>query len=51
MSKIKELKTTQSNVVNLIDIIELFSPDKKSKYTDLLLRLMKLARETIFKKF
>ena len=41
MSKIKELKTTQSNVVNLIDIIELFSPDKKSKYTDLLLRLMK----------
>ena len=37
----KELKTTQSNVVNLIDVIELFSPDKKSKYTDLLLRLMK----------
>ena len=41
MSKIKELKTAQSNVVNLIDIIELFSPEKKSKYTDLLLKLMK----------
>lgn len=41
MSKIKELKTTQSNIVNLVDIVELFSPEKKSKYTDLLLKLMK----------
>jgi hypothetical protein len=41
MSKIKELKTSQSNVVNLVDVIELFSPEKKSKYTDLLLKLMK----------
>ena len=41
MSKIKDLKTDNSNSINLVDIIELFSPEKKSKYTELLLRLMK----------
>lgn len=40
MSKIKELKTNPDNILNFVDIIELFSPDKKSKYTDMLLRLM-----------
>lgn len=41
MSKIKELKNDSNNNFNLIDVLELFSADKKSKYTDLLLRLMK----------
>lgn len=41
MSRIKELKTNEENIINLIDVIELFSPDKKTKYTELLLRLMK----------
>jgi len=41
MSKIKELKTDTQNVLNLIDVLELFSPEKKSKYTDTLLRLMR----------
>lgn len=41
MSKIKELKNDTGNIFNLIDALELFSVDKKSKYTDLLLRLMK----------
>ncbi len=41
MSKIKSLKTAPENTFNLIEFIELFSPDKKSKYTDTLLRLMK----------
>lgn len=40
MSKIKELKTNPDNILNFVDILELFSPDKKSKYTDMLLRLM-----------
>lgn len=41
MSKIKELKTNSQNILNLVDVLELFSPDKKSKYTDTLLRLMR----------
>jgi hypothetical protein len=41
MSKIKDLKTNPENVLNIVDVLELFSPDKKSKYTDTLLRLMK----------
>jgi hypothetical protein len=41
MSRIKELKSNEENNINLIDVIELFSPDKKSKYTELLLRMMK----------
>ncbi len=41
MSKIKELKTNSENNLNLIEVLELFSPEKKSKYTDTLLRLMK----------
>jgi hypothetical protein len=40
MSKIKELKTNTSNVLNFIEVLELFSPSKKSKYTETLLRLM-----------
>ena len=41
MSKIKDLKTSEDSAINLIEIIELFSFQKKSKYTELLLRLMK----------
>ena len=41
MSRIKELKENSGNSINLVDIIELFAPEKKSKYTELLLKLMK----------
>jgi hypothetical protein len=41
MSKIKELKTNPDNSLNLVTALELFSPEGKSKYTDLLLKLMK----------
>lgn len=41
MSKIKDLKTNPEHILNIVDVLELFSPDKKSKYTDTLLRLMK----------
>lgn len=41
MSKIKDLKTNPEHTLNIVDVLELFSPDKKSKYTDTLLRLMK----------
>ena len=41
MSKIRELKSNVDTTLNLIDILELFSPEKKSKYTETLLRIMK----------
>jgi hypothetical protein len=41
MSKIKDLKLNPDNNLNIISLLELFSPDAKSKYTDTLLRLMK----------
>jgi hypothetical protein len=41
MSKIKELKTNPNNVLNLISMLELFSPEGKTKYVELLLNLMK----------
>jgi hypothetical protein len=41
MSKIKELKTNPDNNLNLVTVLELFSPIGKSKYTDMLLKLMK----------
>lgn len=44
MSKIKELKTNPENCFSIVDVLELFSPDKKSKYTDTLLKLMKSSR-------
>lgn len=40
MSRIKELKSNNDNSINIIEILELFSPEQKSKYTDTLLRLM-----------
>lgn len=44
MSKIKELKNNTQNTLNIVDVLELFSPEKKSKYTDTLLRLMRNTR-------
>ena len=41
MSRIKELKEDPKNQVSIIDILEIVTPEKKSKYVDLLLRLMK----------
>jgi len=41
MSKIRDLKTNPENLINIVNIVEMFSPDAKSKYTDMLLRLMK----------
>jgi hypothetical protein len=41
MSKIRDLKTNPENSINIVNIVEMFSPDAKSKYTDMLLRLMK----------
>lgn len=40
MSRIKELKTNTNNNLNLIEVLELFSPEKKTKYTELLLKMM-----------
>lgn len=41
MSRIKELRNDQDSIINLIDVIELFTPKDKSKYVELLLRIMK----------
>lgn len=41
MSLIKNLKEDPKNQVSIIEILEMIIPDKKSKYVDLLLRLMK----------
>jgi hypothetical protein len=41
MSKIKDLKLNPDNNLNIVAILELFSPEGKSKYTDTLLRLMR----------
>jgi hypothetical protein len=41
MSKIRDLKFNQEHNLNIVTVLELMSPDAKSKYTELLLRLMK----------
>ena len=46
MSKIKELKTNTDYNLNLVSVLELFSPEGKSKYTETLLRLMKSTPNT-----
>ncbi len=43
MSLIKDLKNNQDNIFNIVEAIELFVPEKKSKYTNLMLRLMKIS--------
>ena len=40
MSRIKELKTNSSNVFNIVEVIEVFTPSGKTKYVDMLLRIM-----------
>jgi len=41
MSRTKQLKELPENNINLYNLFSFFSPEKKSKYTELLLRLMK----------
>jgi hypothetical protein len=40
MSKIRDLKTNPDNCFNIVEAIELFTPKDKSKYVDMLLRVM-----------
>jgi hypothetical protein len=40
MSKIRDLKTNPDNCFNIVEAIELFTPKGKSKYVDMLLRIM-----------
>lgn len=42
MSRTKELKTSPENNLSLFDLFSLFCPDRKTKYTETLLRIMKL---------
>lgn len=41
MSRIKEMKNNPENILNLFELLSLFSYEGKSKYTETLLRLMK----------
>lgn len=41
MSRIKDLRTNEDHNLNIVSILEMFSPEGKSKYTETLLRLMK----------
>jgi hypothetical protein len=41
MSRVKELKNSSDNNINLYDLFSLFTSEKKSKYTELLLRVVK----------
>ncbi len=41
MSLIKELKSNTENQINLVEILQLFCPEEKTKYVDLLLRMVK----------
>ena len=41
MSKSKDLKTSPENNMNIYELLSMFSPEKKSKYTEMLIRVMK----------
>lgn len=41
MSRTKELKQLPENNVNIFELFSFFAPEKKSKYTEMLLRIMK----------
>jgi len=41
MSRIKDLKTNPEHNINVIDIISLITPTKKSKYIEMLIKMMK----------
>jgi len=45
MSKIKDLKNDPENVLNMVDVLSLFSPKGKSKYVELLLRTVKNTKD------
>lgn len=40
MSRIRDLKTDTNNNFNIIDVIDVFTPSGKTKYIDMLLRIM-----------
>jgi hypothetical protein len=40
MSRIRDLKTDTNNNFNIVEVIEVFTPNGKSKYVDMLLRIM-----------
>ena len=44
MSKARDLRTAPENNINMYELLSLFSYEKKSKYTELLLRLMKKSK-------
>ena len=41
MSRIKDLRTNEDHNLNIVSILEMFSPEGKLKYTETLLRMMK----------
>ena len=41
MSRIRNLKTNPEHIINMIDIVELFVPEKKTKYVETLIRIMR----------
>ena len=50
MSHIKEIKNNPDNNIGFVETISLFYPGIKSKYIDLLLRIMKNESKTVFQK-
>jgi hypothetical protein len=45
MSKIKELKNDPENALNMVDVLSLFTPNGKTKYVELLLRVVKNTKD------
>lgn len=45
MSKIKELKNDPENALNMVDVLSLFTPKGKTKYVELLLRVVKNTKD------
>jgi hypothetical protein len=48
MSKIKELKNDPENALNMVDVLSLFTPKGKTKYVELLLRVVKNTKDINF---
>lgn len=45
MSRIKELREQPENNINIVDVISLITPNKKTKYIDMILRVMKKTKD------
>ena len=45
MSRIKELRNLPENNINIVDLLSMVIPDKKTKYVDLLIRMMKSTKD------